>query len=196
MRCLKTILKKINDYSLAVDEEYLEDGVLSLKGNYIGTFHTYRGAEILIESTINTICEEYNIEREELKKFSRSYNMLVDLFSINIEGYTIKRTMIGYVVEKDNERAIVATDSITKVFRKLYLSGRLGFPTSEVPETIKKDVQRDLIMTATEVKYSGLSYRCKGDTLERVGNAMVYEHNINQKSRTRVFFQFDKSQNV
>lgn len=196
MRCLKTILKKINDYSLAVDEEYLEDGVLSLKGKYIGAFHTYRGAEILIESTINTICEEYNIEPEELKKFSKSYNMLVDLFSTSIEGYTIKRTIIGYSIEKGNEMAIVATDSITKVFRKLYLSGRIGFPSSEVPETIKRDVQRDLIMTATRLKFSGLSYRRKGDTLERVGNTMVYEHNINQKSRIRIIFHFDKSQNV
>ena len=192
MRCLKTILKKINDYSLAVDEEYLEDGVLSLKGMYIGAFHTYRGVEILIESTINAICEEYNIEPEELKKFSRSYDMSVDLYSINIEGYTINRTMIGYAVKKDNERAIVATDSITKVFRKLYLSGRIGFPSAEIPETIKRDVQRDLILPATEVKFSGLSYRCKGDTLERVGNEMVYEHNINRKSRIRIIFQFDK----
>lgn len=193
MRCLKTILKKINDYSLAVDEEYLEDGVLSLKGNYIGAFHTYRGAEILIESIINTICEEYNIEPEELKKFSRSYNMTVDLFSVNIEGYIIKRTMIGYVVEKDNERTIVATDSVSKVFRKLYLSGRIGFPTSEVPEAIKRDVQRDLILSATGLKYSRLSYRCKGDTLERAGKTMVYEHNINRKSRVRIIFQFDKN---
>lgn len=197
MRCLKMILKKIYDYSLDLDKEALEDGIVStVNGLYIGSFHTYRGAEVLIDNYLTAICEEYNIDIEELKKFSISYKMTVDLYSIIIEDYTIKRTMIGYVVEKDNERAIVATDSITKVFRKLYLSGRIGFPTSEVPEAIKKDVQRDLILSATGVKFSGLSYRRKGDTLERVGNNMVYEHNINQKSRIRLIFQFDKSQNM
>lgn len=197
MRCLKTILKKIYDYSLDLDIEALEDGIVSTaNGMYIGSFHTYRGAEVLIDNYLTAICEEYNIELEELKKFSISYKMTIDLFSINIEGYTIKRTMIGYVVGKRNEMAIVATDSVAKVFRKLYLSGRIGFPTSEVPGTIKGDVQRDLILTATGVKFSGLSYRCKGDTLERVGNEMVYEHNINRKSRVRVSFQFDESQNL
>lgn len=193
MRCLKTILKKIYDYSLDLDKEALEDGIVSTaNGMYIGSFHTYRGAEVLIDNYLAAICEEYNIDPEELRKFSTSYKMTVDLYSIIIEGYIIKHTMIGYVVEKDNERAIVATDSITKVFRKLYLSGRICFPTSEVPETIKKDVQRDIIMTATGIKFSGLSYRCKGDTLERVGNDMLYEHNINRKSRIRIIFQFDE----
>lgn len=197
MRCLKTILKKIDDYSLDLDKEALEDGIVSTaNGMYIGSFHTFRGAELLIDNYLTAICEEYNIDIEELKKFSISYKMSIDLYSINIEGYIIKSTMIGYVVEKDNERAIVATDSIEKVFKKLYLSGRIGFPSAEVPETIKRDVQRDLIMTATRLKFSGLSYRCKGDTLERVGSTMVYEHNINQKSRIRIIFHFDKSQNV
>ena len=196
MRSFKTLLKKIHEYSLQVDEEYLEDGIVFVSGRYVGTFHTYRDAEVLIDGYLTAVCEEYNIEQEELKKFSRSYNMTVDLSSVNIDGYAIKRTLIGYVIEKDNERAIVATDSITKIFRKLYLSGRIGFPASEVPETIKVDIQRDLILSATGVKFSGLSYRCKGDTLERVGNTMVYEHNINRKSRVRVIFQFDESQNV
>lgn len=191
----KTIRKYSESHGLQLDFSYLRDGIVSIEDNEIGTFHTFRQCEVIVDSILENVCNCYSINNEDLRILSESFRLKVYLDRCEIENLTIRRSFLGYTVteHKDGKReiAIIATKKLNTVIKKLYLAGRLPLPSGDIPRFLEEEIVKDLFVKCKSIIISLSPLKKSYSRIEKVDDkTILYAFNDVDGKRKFITFNF------